>query len=112
VLQVELPILPEQIIRYQLGQPLDFNPGERYAYSNFGYSLLGRIIEKVTGQPYDQYVQTEILKPLAESQIKRVADYEASVRKRNRDRATNNVPAAPVVSPQSVAISSAKSPCI
>jgi N-acyl-D-amino-acid deacylase len=61
---VELPILPEHIIRYQLGQPLDFDPGERYAYSNFGYSLLGRIIEKVTGQPYASYVQAELLAPL------------------------------------------------
>lgn len=63
-LKVELPILPEHIIRYQLGQPLDFDPGERYAYSNFGYSLLGRIIEKVTGQPYEKYVQDEVLGPL------------------------------------------------
>jgi N-acyl-D-amino-acid deacylase len=63
-LAIELPILPEHIIRYQLGQPLDFDPGERYAYSNFGYSLLGRIIEKVTGQPYEKYVQAEVLAPL------------------------------------------------
>jgi CubicO group peptidase (beta-lactamase class C family) len=63
-LQVELPILPQHIIRYQLGQPLDFDPGERYAYSNFGYSLLGRIIEQVTEQPYEKYVQDEVLKPL------------------------------------------------
>jgi CubicO group peptidase (beta-lactamase class C family) len=69
-MQVELPILPEQIIRYQLGQPLDFNPGQRYAYSNFGYSLLGRIIEKVTGQPYESYVQEEILRPLGITQAR------------------------------------------
>src|SRR3954454_20336032 len=37
-MKIDLPILPEHIIRYQLGQPLDFAPGERYAYSNFGYS--------------------------------------------------------------------------
>jgi N-acyl-D-amino-acid deacylase len=63
-LKVDLPILPEHIIRYQLGQPLDFDPGERYAYSNFGYSLLGRIIEKVTHQTYERYVQESVLKPL------------------------------------------------
>jgi N-acyl-D-amino-acid deacylase len=63
-LQVELPIVPEQIIRYQLGQPLDFNPGERYAYSNFGYSLLGRIIEQVTGRDYETYVREDVLRPL------------------------------------------------
>lgn len=63
-MQIELPILPEHIIRFQLGQLLDFAPGERYAYSNFGYSLLGRIIEKVSGQAYEKYVQQEVLKPL------------------------------------------------
>jgi N-acyl-D-amino-acid deacylase len=63
-MKVELPIVPEQIIRYQLGQPLDFDPGERYAYSNFGYSLLGRIIETLTHEPYEKYVQEEVLKPL------------------------------------------------
>jgi N-acyl-D-amino-acid deacylase len=63
-MQIDLPILPEQVIRYQLGQPLDFDPGERYAYSNFGYCLLGRVIEKLTGQPYEKYVQDEVLKPL------------------------------------------------
>jgi N-acyl-D-amino-acid deacylase len=63
-MKIDLPILPEHIIRYQLGQPLDFDPLARYAYSNFGYSILGRVIEKVTGQPYEQYVQDAVLKPL------------------------------------------------
>ena len=63
-LGVALPILPEHIIRFQLGQPLDFDPGERYAYSNFGFSLLGRIIEKVTGKQYEPYVCKEVLAPL------------------------------------------------
>ncbi len=51
------------IISYVLGQPLDFAPGERYAYSNFGYCLLGRIIEKLSGQAYDRYVQEAVLAP-------------------------------------------------
>jgi N-acyl-D-amino-acid deacylase len=63
-LKVDLPITPPQIIRYQLGQPLDFDPGERYAYSNFGYSILGRIIERVAGQPYEDYVREAVLRPL------------------------------------------------
>jgi len=36
-------------IRYMLTQPLDFDPGTQYAYSNFGYCVLGRIIEKIAG---------------------------------------------------------------
>jgi CubicO group peptidase (beta-lactamase class C family) len=36
-------------------------PGEHYAYSNFGYCVVGRIIEKITGQPYEQHVRTAVL---------------------------------------------------
>ena len=56
--------MPKDIIRHMLGKPLDFNPGERYAYSNFGYCLLGRVIEKVTGRTYEDYVRREILLPV------------------------------------------------
>jgi len=52
------------IIRYMLGQPLDFDPGSRYAYSNFGYCVLGRVIEDVSGQSYEAYVKANILKPV------------------------------------------------
>jgi N-acyl-D-amino-acid deacylase len=58
------PADPECVIRAMLGVPLDFDPGERYAYSNFGYCLLGRIIEQLTKQPYEQYVQEQVLAPL------------------------------------------------
>ncbi len=51
------------ILRFMLGRPLDFDPGTRYAYSNFGYSILGRVIEQVTGQSYAQAVQTLVLQP-------------------------------------------------
>lgn len=42
-------------------QPLKNLPGRVYAYSNFGYCLLGRVIEKITGQSYCDYVQKTIL---------------------------------------------------
>jgi CubicO group peptidase (beta-lactamase class C family) len=41
--------------------PLANAPGERYAYSNFGYCVVGRIIEKVTGKPYEQHVGEAVL---------------------------------------------------
>ncbi|MGA2259083.1 MAG: serine hydrolase domain-containing protein, partial [Thermoguttaceae bacterium] len=63
-LRVPLPINPKQIIRYTMGKPLDFNPGTAYAYSNFGYCVLGRVIEAVTGKPYHEVVQQRILAPL------------------------------------------------
>src|SRR5439155_23697431 len=54
---------PREIIHYMLGQPLDFDPGMSWAYSNFGYCVLGRIIEKITGRSYEKYVQEEVLAP-------------------------------------------------
>jgi N-acyl-D-amino-acid deacylase len=64
LLQVPPPATADQIIRIMLGRKLDFAPGQRYAYSNFGYCLLGRVIETVTGLPYERYVQQQILAPL------------------------------------------------
>ena len=58
------PAEPKHIIRVMMGRPLDFDPGERYAYSNFGYCLLGRAIEAVTGQRYAAYVREHVLAPL------------------------------------------------
>ncbi|WP_160717704.1 serine hydrolase domain-containing protein [Chitinophaga solisilvae] len=46
------------ISRTLIEQPVLYQPGKVYAYSNFGYCLLGRIIEKVSGQSYETYVQS------------------------------------------------------
>ncbi|MCP4976299.1 MAG: beta-lactamase family protein [Maribacter sp.] len=43
---------------------LTYSPGTQYEYSNFGYSLLGRIIEKVSGMAYEDYVKEMILAPM------------------------------------------------
>ena len=58
------PANQQAIIRYMLGQPLDFTPGARCAYSNFGYCVLGRIIEKISGLRYSEFVQKEVLRPI------------------------------------------------
>ena len=44
-------------------QPLDFEPGSRQSYSNAGYVVLGLIVEKVSGQPYHDYVREHIFAP-------------------------------------------------
>lgn len=44
-----------------VNQKADHAPGEKYAYSNFGYCVLGRIIEKLTGESYQGFVRKEIL---------------------------------------------------
>jgi len=64
VLEKPLPVSPEDLVRYLLQQPLDFTPGERYAYSNVGYLVLGRVIESVSGESYEGYVKKHILQPL------------------------------------------------
>jgi len=43
--------------------PLTYPPGEHWAYSNFGYCVLGRVIENVTGMAYKDYVQQAVLTP-------------------------------------------------
>jgi N-acyl-D-amino-acid deacylase len=63
-MRVPLPIRPEHIIRYTMGRPLDSNPGSRYAYSNFGYCVLGRVIEAASGMRYHDYVAAHVLRPL------------------------------------------------
>jgi N-acyl-D-amino-acid deacylase len=58
-----LPPSCETIIRWMVRRRLDFDPGTRFAYSNLGYCVLGRIIEKVTGQKYEDAVSQLVLAP-------------------------------------------------
>ena len=46
------------------GIPFSTPPGTRYEYSNYAFGLLGRIVAKASGMPYEQYVQTQILAKL------------------------------------------------
>ena len=53
-----------ELISWTLDQrPLDHPPGQVFAYSNFGFCVLGRVIEKITRQPYAGQVQSAILSP-------------------------------------------------
>jgi CubicO group peptidase (beta-lactamase class C family) len=58
------PASSETLIRYMKGLPLDFDPGAKFAYSNFGYIILGRVIERVSGMPYKEFVRTRVLAPV------------------------------------------------
>jgi CubicO group peptidase (beta-lactamase class C family) len=53
---------PLQAIDYFKDEPLLFKPGSKFEYSNSNFELLGYIIEKVTGQPYGDYMEQHILK--------------------------------------------------
>jgi CubicO group peptidase (beta-lactamase class C family) len=58
------PETPEQLVALFRDKPLDFQPGEKWNYSNSGYILLGYLIEKLSGESYAEFVQENIFKPL------------------------------------------------
>jgi CubicO group peptidase (beta-lactamase class C family) len=59
-----MPLRHADVIKYMAGRQLDFSPGSKYVYSNYGYLLAGRVIEKVSGLSYGSYVQQKLLTPL------------------------------------------------
>lgn len=63
-LGVRPPAMQQAVINYVLRRPLDEDPGTKFVYCNFGYLLLGRLIEKVSNQTYPAYVQRHVLDPL------------------------------------------------
>jgi len=64
-MNVELPIQTETIVKYVLqNRKLDYSPGRKSVYSNFGYAVLGMLIEEVSNTSYEDYVVTQILNPL------------------------------------------------
>ncbi len=56
--------LEQQVKQLINQQTLLFSPGERYEYSNSGITLLGRIIENVSGEPFSEYMTNHIIDPL------------------------------------------------
>jgi CubicO group peptidase (beta-lactamase class C family) len=74
-------LLPTDVIESLRAKPLNFPPGEKYAYSNTGYHLLGMIIRKVTGQSWDEFIQEKILTPL-EMRDTRVVNLSAIITNR------------------------------
>ncbi|MGA3028961.1 MAG: serine hydrolase [Bryobacteraceae bacterium] len=62
--QEPFPTTPEKLVARFRDKPLDFQPGEKWSYSNSGYVLLGYLIEKVSGESYEKFVQENIFTPL------------------------------------------------
>lgn len=58
----------QELIDLFKNEPADFAPGERWSYNNSGYILLGAIIEKVSGQSYEEFVRRNIFEPLGMKQ--------------------------------------------
>lgn len=61
---VKPPVDTRTIVKFALTKRLQYTPGTGKAYSNLGYSILGLIIEKVSGMSYSDFCQKTILEPL------------------------------------------------
>ncbi len=69
-LDTNAPADQATVIKSMFSRELDFAPGECYAYSNFGYCLLGRFIEKLSGQTCESYVRDHVLTPIGITSMK------------------------------------------
>lgn len=58
------PYKVDEFVKKYASGDLQFEPGSKFAYNNSGYFLLGAIIEKVTGKPYEQVLQENIFDPV------------------------------------------------
>lgn len=85
LLDVPLPVTREHMVTYGAGWTLDHDPGTTFAYSNYGYLLLGQIIEKVGGMGYANYVKRHVLGPMGIWRMRPGKSLKA-------DRATREVP--------------------
>lgn len=89
------PVTCSDVIPAFLSVPLDHAPGTVYAYSDYGYCVLGRVIEAVSGIGYEQYVQQNILKPLGIGRQKLAATMMSD--KVNGEATYYDTPTAPLI---------------
>ncbi len=76
-------LTPLELIDFSKNEPIDFVPGAKFKYNNSGYVILGYIIEKITGQPYGEFVEEHIFK-----ELEMTASQYASQRKIIENRAS------------------------
>lgn len=60
---VPTPVDTKTIIRFALNKRLHFTPGKGRSYSNLGYSILGLVIEKISGLSYEEYCRRTLFEP-------------------------------------------------
>ena len=85
---ISLPVTHASLIARFKDKPLEFAPSEKFKYGNSGYYLLGVIIERASGKPYEDFLRDNIFKPLGMTQTgydssrsiikNRAAGYEVS----------------------------------
>jgi CubicO group peptidase (beta-lactamase class C family) len=105
VMHAPNPVGDSILIRYMLRLGLNFAPGTRYAYSNIGYLVLGKVLEAVTHQPYESWVRQHVLAPsgvqeahlghnLPTARLERESDYQSRYHQLSCYNTGEQVPAA------------------
>ncbi len=64
------PATPAVVVQFMLPRSLQFDPGEKKAYSNFGYCVLGRVVEKATKKTYAEALEANLCKALGTKDIR------------------------------------------
>ena len=85
----------KELVDFFKDEPMDFDPGEKFVYNNSGYVLLGYIIELVSGESYEAFIENNIFEKLGMSDS-RYAHYREIVYNRaygyhNRGELTNKI---------------------
>jgi len=64
------PVTKDLMTRYAISQRLDVNPGTKYAYGNTTHQIVGRIIERIVGKPFEDVLREKILLPSGATSIR------------------------------------------
>jgi len=66
----------DELVKFAASRPLDFQPGERWSYSNTGYVLLGVLIHRVTGRFYGDVLRDSVFRPLGMTDSRVISEHD------------------------------------
>ncbi len=69
-------LTPKELVDFFKNEPVDFEPGEQFSYNNSGYVVLGYIIELVSGNTYEDFIETNIFEKLGMNNSRYASDRE------------------------------------
>lgn len=72
----EKDLSPKELVDFFKNEPADFEPGEKFDYNNSGYVILGYIIELVSGETYEKYIEKNIFERLKMNASRYASDRE------------------------------------
>ena len=69
-------LTPKELVNFFKDEPVDFLPGEKFDYNNSGYVVLGYIIELVSGETYEHFIENNIFEKLGMNNSRYASDKE------------------------------------